>query len=114
MYSVLRENHDAMLQICKHAHEMFKQLGVLHYDVSQLNNIDVPMKGFSNIASIISAKPDEEVWVDSLYYKDRQHMSEVKARMEKDERMEPLMKQSIDLMPSGAKMVIGEFDRLSL
>ncbi|MGA7367919.1 MAG: hypothetical protein WBX01_02235 [Nitrososphaeraceae archaeon] len=38
----------------------------------------------------------------------------VKARMEKDERMKPLMKQSIDLMPSGARMVIGEFDRLSI
>ena len=72
------------------------------------------MEGFSNIASTISAKQNEEVWIDSLYYKDRQYMSEVKARMEKDERMEPLMKQSIDLMPSGAKMIIGEFDRLSL
>ncbi|MGA7369259.1 MAG: DUF1428 family protein, partial [Nitrososphaeraceae archaeon] len=109
-----QENRDAMLQTCKQANEMFMQHGVLRYDVSQLNNTDVPMEGFSNIASTISAKQNEDVWIDSLYYKDRQYMSEVKARMEKDERMEPLMKQSIDLMPSGAKMIIGEFDRLSL
>jgi hypothetical protein len=33
-----------------------------------------------------------------------EHVSQVKTRMEKNERMEPLMKQFIDLMSSGAKL----------
>jgi uncharacterized protein YbaA (DUF1428 family) len=60
--------------------------GGLRYEVFQLSSTDSPMKGFINIANLVSADPDEEVWVESLYYKDRQHMNEVVAKMQKDER----------------------------
>jgi uncharacterized protein YbaA (DUF1428 family) len=76
-----------MLKICKEARDMFKQHGVLYYDAFKLSNTDVPMERFANIASTVSANQDEEVWVESVYYKDNQHMKEVMAKMEKDERM---------------------------
>jgi len=72
------------------------------------------MEGFTNIANTVSAKQDEEVWVESLYYRDRQHMNDLMAKMQKDERMEPLMKQSFDLISSGTSFIMGEFDRLSV
>ena len=84
------------------------------YDVFRLNNTDVPMEGFTNIANTVSANQDEEVWVESLYYRDRQHMNDLMAKMQKDERMEPLMKQSFDLISSGTSFIMGEFDRLSV
>jgi uncharacterized protein YbaA (DUF1428 family) len=90
------------------------QHGVLRYDDFQLSNTNVPMEGFTNIAKIVSANQDEEVWVESLYYKDRQHMNGLMAKMQKDERMEPLMKQSFDLISSGTSFIMGEFDRLSV
>ncbi|MGH9987700.1 MAG: DUF1428 family protein [Nitrososphaeraceae archaeon] len=114
LYRVPKMNHEAMLQICKQTDEMFKQHGILRYDVYQLSNTQVPMEGFSNIASVMSANQDEEVWVDSLYYKDPQHRNEVISKLEKDERMGAIIKQSADLMPGGAKIVIGEFHRLSV
>jgi uncharacterized protein YbaA (DUF1428 family) len=103
-----------MLEICKQANDMFKKHGVLRYDVFQLGNTDVSMDGFTNIASIVSAKQEEEVWVESFYYRDRQHMNEVMTKMEKDERMGEMMKQSVDLLPPGAKFIIGEFGRLNI
>jgi hypothetical protein len=30
------------------------------------------MEGFANISSIVSANQDEEVWIESIYYRDRQ------------------------------------------
>ena len=93
---------------------MFKQHGVLHYDAFKLSNTDVPMEGFANIASTVSANQDEEVWVESVYYEDNQHMKEVMARMEKDERMGEMMKQSMDLIPPGAKFIVGDFERLKV
>lgn len=114
VYRVPKKNHDAMLQICKLANDIFKQHGILHYDVFRLSNTDVPMEGFTNIASTVSANQDEEVWVESLYYRDRQHMNEVMAKTEKDERMEPMMKQSLDLLPPGAKFIVGDFERLNV
>jgi uncharacterized protein YbaA (DUF1428 family) len=114
VYRVPKKNYDAMLQICKEAYDMFKQHGTLHYDAFRLSNTDVPMEGFANIASIVSANQDEEVWIESIYYRDRQHMNEVMAKMEKDERTGQMMKQSMDLLPQGAKFIVGDFERLSV
>lgn len=114
IYRVPKKNHDAMLQICKEAYDMFKQHGILHYDAFKLSNTSVPMEGFANIASIVSANQEEEVWIESIYYRDRQHMNEVMAKMEKDERMGSMMKQSIDLLSPGAKFIVGDFERLSV
>ena len=114
IYRIPKKNHDAMLQLCKQSNEIFMQHGVLRYDAFQLSNTNVPMEGFTNIAKIVSANQDEEVWVESLYYKDRQHINGLMAKMQKDERMEPLMKQSFDLISSGTSFIMGEFDRLSV
>ena len=114
VYRVPKKNHDAMLQICKEAYDMFKQHGILHYDAFKLSNTDVPMEGFANIASIVSANQDEEVWIESIYYRDRQHMNEVMAKIDKDERAGQMMKQSMDLLPQGAKFIVGHFEHLSV
>ena len=114
VYRVPKNNHDAMLQICKEAYDMLKQYGILHYDAFKLSNTDVPMEGFENVASIVFANQDEEVWIESIYYRDRQHMNEVMAKMEKDERAGQMMKQSMDLLPQGAKFIVGDFERITV
>ena len=114
VYRVPKKNHDAMLQICKEAYDMFKQHGILHYDAFKLSNTDVPMEGFMNIASIVSANQDEEVWIASSYYRDRQNMNVVMIKMEMDVRAGQMMKQSMDLLPQGAKFIVGDFERLSV
>ena len=115
VYRVPKRNHDSMLQIMKEAYAMFKQYGILHCDGFKLaSNTDVRMEGFANIASVISANQDEEVWIESFYCRDRQHMNEVLAKMEKDERASQLMKQSMVLLPPGAKFIEGIFERLSV
>ena len=78
---------------------MFRENGGLRYEVFQLRHSNAPMEGFINIANIVAAKEDEEVWVESLYYRDRLHMNEVVAKMEKDERCNESYRQSLDLLP---------------
>lgn len=112
IYRVPKKNHDAMLQLCKEAYDMLKQHGILHYDIFKLSDNNVTMNGFTDIASTVLANPDEEVWIESIYYKDRQHMNEIMSKMEKDERMGESMKQSMALLPPGAKFIMGEFERL--
>jgi uncharacterized protein YbaA (DUF1428 family) len=53
----------------------------------QINNTDSPMEGITNIAKTISANPDEEVWLELLFYRDSKHREEVGAKMQNDERM---------------------------
>jgi uncharacterized protein YbaA (DUF1428 family) len=114
VYRIPKKNHDAMLQLCKESNKLFMQHDVARYDVFQLSNTEVPMEGFTNIANIVSANQDEEIWLESLYYRDRQRMNEAMAKIQKDERMEPIMKQSFSLISSGTNFIIGEFDRLSV
>ena len=83
VYRVPKKNHDAMLLICNKVYDMFRQYGILHYDAFKSSNTDLPVQGFANIASVVSANQDEEVWIESIYYRDCQHMNEV---MENGER----------------------------
>jgi uncharacterized protein YbaA (DUF1428 family) len=114
IYRVSKKNHDAMLQLCREAHELFRDNGGFHYEVFQLSHTDSPTEGFINIANIVSAKEEEEVWIESLHYRDRSHMNVVVAKMEKDERCNESHKQSLNLLPSGASFIIGEFSRLNV
>lgn len=104
-----------MMQCCSSAKKPMacSSSMVFHTDIFKLSNTNVPMEEFDNIANIISANQDEEVWIESIYYKDRQHMNEVMSKMEKDERMGESMRQSMTLIHTGSKFIIGEFERLS-
>jgi hypothetical protein len=53
-------------------------------------------------------------WIESIYYRDRQHMNEVLTKIDKDERSKQMMKQSMDLLAQGAKFIVGDFERLSV
>lgn len=114
IYRVPKKDHDAMLQLCREANEMFRENGGLRHEVFQLNHTESPATGFINIANIVSTKEDEEVWIESMHYKNREHMNEVVAKMEKDERCNESYKQSLNLLPTGASFIIGEFSRLSV
>lgn len=113
VYRVPKKNHDSMLRLCEEANNMFRENGGLRHEVFQLSNTDVPVGGFASIASIVSADKDEEVWMELLHFRDRQHMKEVIAKMEKDERCERSYKQSLDLLTPGGVFIMGEFDRLT-
>jgi uncharacterized protein YbaA (DUF1428 family) len=72
------------------------------------------MEGITNIAKTVSANQDEEVWMELIFYRDRKHRDEVSAKMQNDENMERLYKQSVDLINPGSSFVMGEFSRLKV
>jgi uncharacterized protein YbaA (DUF1428 family) len=82
--------------------------------IFQLNNTEAPMEGITNIAKTVSANQDEEVWMELIFYRDRKHRDEVSAKMQNDENMERLYKQSVDLISPGSSFVMGEFSRLKV
>jgi uncharacterized protein YbaA (DUF1428 family) len=73
------------------------------------------MEGITNIAKTVSANQDEEeIWMELIFYRDRKHKDEVGAKMQNDENMERLYKQSVDLLSPGLSFVMGEFSRLEV
>jgi uncharacterized protein YbaA (DUF1428 family) len=115
VYRLPKKNHDAMVQTCRQSNDMFRKHGVLHYEIFQLDNTkSFEEMGMTNIYQTIAAAQDEEVWVEFVYYRDRKHMEEVIAKMEKDEDMGRLYKQSLDLITPGTSFILGEFNRMKI
>jgi uncharacterized protein YbaA (DUF1428 family) len=102
-----------MMQLNKQFADIMRKYGAPHL-IFQLNNTEAPMEGITNIAKTVSANQDEEVWMELIFYRDRKHRDEVSAKMQNDENMERLYKQSVDLISPGSSFVMGEFSRLKV
>ena len=57
---------------------------------------------------------DEEVWLQLIFYRDRKHRDDVRAKMGNDESMDPLYQKSIDLVTPGTGFIMGEFNQLKV
>jgi uncharacterized protein YbaA (DUF1428 family) len=102
-----------MMQLNKQFADIMRKYGAPHL-IFQLNNTEAPMEGITNIAKTVSANQDEEVWMELIFYRDRKHRDEVGAKMQNDENMERLYKQSVDLLSPGSSFIMGEFNRLEV
>jgi uncharacterized protein YbaA (DUF1428 family) len=106
-----KKNHDAMIQLGKRFSDILRKYGGPNPLYFQLNNIETPMEGVTNIAKTVSANHDEDVWLQLTFYRDHKQRDEVRAKMENDESMGPINKQFMELITPGS-MIMGEFVRL--
>ena len=113
IYRVPKKNHDLTVQLSKEFGDIIRSYGVAHL-VLQLNITGAPMEGITNIAKIISATQDEEVWLELMIYRDRKHRDEVRSKMGSDERMGSLWQGSIELVSPGTGFIMGEFNRIRI
>lgn len=116
VYRIPKKNHDVMVQTCKSI--LMICLGSTVYCTMRFSNLTIPSptrKGaWPTFTKTIAAAREEEFWVEFVYYRDRKHMEEVIAKMEKDEDMGRLYKQSLDLITPGTSFILGESNRLNV
>ena len=113
IYRVPKKNHDSMLQITKRFADIITNLGATH-QVFILNTTKSPMEGIDNIAEIVPASEDEEVWMELIIYKDRDHKEAVGKQMQNNKEMGSLYQESLSLLASGSRYILGEFTRVTL
>ena len=113
VYQVPKKNHDTMVQLQKQLTEIFRKHGILHSEFFQLSSTET-FEGFTSIAKTVSAKDDEEVWVELESYRDRKHRDEVVAKITEDASTGPLFGQVMSLMTQGYSCIMGEFKRLQV
>jgi uncharacterized protein YbaA (DUF1428 family) len=115
VYRVPKKNHESMMQLNKQFADIMRKYGAPHLIFQLNNNTEASMEGITNIAKTVSANQDEEeVWMELIFYRDRKHRDEVSAKMQNDENMKRLYKQSVDLLSPGSSFVMGEFSRLKV
>jgi uncharacterized protein YbaA (DUF1428 family) len=108
-----KENRDAMIQLGKQFSDIVRKYGGPNPLYFQLNNTETPMEGITNIAKTVSANQNEDVWLQLTFYRDRKQRDEVRAKMGKDERMDPINRQFMELITPGS-MIMGEFVHLKI
>ena len=64
-----KKNHDAMIQLGKQFADIMRRYGGPNPLYFLLNNTGTPMEGITNIAKIVSANQDEDVWLQLIFYR---------------------------------------------
>lgn len=112
IYRLPKKNHEAMIQLEKQFIDTFRKHGGLRYEIFQLSSTE-NMMDWVNISKTMSANQDEEIWVEQVYYRDSKQRDEYMVMCGKDENMERLYKQFMDLITPGST-IMGEFNRLEV
>jgi hypothetical protein len=114
VYRNPKKDHDPMVNLQKEFRDLFTKLGDSpRYEVFHLDNFESPMDGISNIAKVVSANQDEEVWVEILSYKNLKHLKEYCEKCKRDESMSALYQNFMNLITPTAGFVMGDFSRTS-
>jgi uncharacterized protein YbaA (DUF1428 family) len=116
IWRIPNKHHDTMVKLQKQFNDINIKHGALRVEVFQLTNTDT-YDGCTNISNTVSAKQDEEIWVELQSHSDLKQMDEVTLEVMKDENMReegPLVKQFMDLLSPGSGMIMGKFTRLRI
>jgi uncharacterized protein YbaA (DUF1428 family) len=108
----LKRNLDAKMQLEMQFIDIFRKHDRLRFEVFQLSSTESIMEDWTNIAKTVSANQDEEIWLEQIFYRDRKQRDEYIAECGKDENMNRLYKQFMDLITPGSSPIMGEFSRL--
>jgi uncharacterized protein YbaA (DUF1428 family) len=108
----LKRNLDAKMQLEMQFIDIFRKHDSLRFEVFQLSSTESIMEDWTNIAKTVSANQDEEIWLEQIFYRDRKQRDEYIAECGKDENMNRLYKQFMDLITPGSSPIMGEFSRL--
>jgi uncharacterized protein YbaA (DUF1428 family) len=116
IWRIPKKNHDEMVKLQKQFNDLLIKNGVLRMEIFQLTNTET-YDGCTNIATIMSANQDEEIWIEMQSHRDLKQMNEVTTEAMKDENMSTdghLLKQFMNLVTPGSDMIMGKFTRLGV
>ena len=113
VYRLPKKNHDAIVEFSKKYVDMLAKYGVLRYDVIQLIKADEKIPEFIHLDEVVSANlDDEEVWIESMHYKDKNHWLEARAKMEKDTNCQQGWQEFTKLLTPNSKVICDEFSTI--
>lgn len=111
IYRFPKKNEKSVLQIITKSLDFFRDEGV-RYDYFKLGSRE-NIPGFTNITKTISATPKEEVWMDLIYYRDRNHRDQFVANMSNNKVCQAGYEEFTKLITPGSEIINGEFSRMT-
>ena len=86
IWRIPKKNHNEMVKLQKQFNDLLIKYGVLRMEIFQLTNSET-YDGCTNIATIMSANQDEEIWIELQSHRDLKQMNEVITEAMKDKDM---------------------------
>jgi hypothetical protein len=113
IYRLPKKNHDAIVNLNKKYVDMLSQYRVLRHEVYQLNKASDKVPEFIHLDKVVSANlADEEVWIETMHYKDKNHWLEARAKMEKDVNCQQGWQEFANLLTPNSSVICDEFSRV--
>lgn len=110
-YRVLKKNHESLLQVTNRLIELLKKEEVTYDCFGLISAEKIP--GFTSITKIIPINPEEEdIWINIVTYKDRQHRSEVVEKISNDKECRDIYEEFMKLITPNTYFINGEFRNL--
>jgi len=110
-YRVPKNNHESLLQVTTRLKEFIQKENVTHDCFSLISAENIP--GFVNVTKIIPINPDEEeIWINMVTYRDRQHRLDVVEKISKDKECLDIYEELMKLLTPGTGFINGEFKNL--
>ncbi len=113
LYRIPTKNHEAMVQLQNQITGMWKRHHILGSEFFQLTTAET-FKGFTNLSETVSAKPDEEVWVELQRFRDRGHRDSIVAEFREDPTAGPLFGKYYELVSPGKNSIMADLNRLDV
>ncbi|TVP39010.1 DUF1428 family protein [Candidatus Nitrosocosmicus arcticus] len=112
LYRIPKKNHEPMLQTVRRIIDIVAKEDVRFDCFGLIGSEDLP--GFTNITKTMSANPgDEEIWINMVSYKGRQHRDEIVAKISNDKESQEIYGKLMSLITPGSGLTNGEFMRLN-
>lgn len=112
-YRVPKKNHESLLQVTNRLIEFIKKEEVVYDCFNLIGAENIP--GFINITKVITINPDEEeMWINKVTYKDREHRTLVVEKISKDKECQDIYEEFIGLLTPGTDFISGEFRNLAV
>jgi hypothetical protein len=113
-YRFPKKNRNLLIELSKKYVDMLKQYGILQHDVFQLIKPNDDKQFFTHLDKVVSANlEDEEVWIEIMHYKNKNHWLETRAKMEKDINCQQGWQEFANLLTPGSTLICDEFGRLN-
>jgi hypothetical protein len=113
VYRVPNKNRERLLELLKGIVGRLKEHGTIASEFYQLHSTEA-FQGFVTVAGTFAVLPNEELWMELDYYRDRPHRDEVMLSLGKDPGAGQLFRQLRPLVSEGYSIAMGEFDGLAV
>ena len=108
VYRLPSKNHDAMVRVMEKFTGMHRKYGTERWEILQLNSTEA-LEGTTNLAGVVSASKDEEVWVEVDHYKDQKARDWAVSAIMQDPEAGALFGEMAATLTEGYTVIMGEF-----